>query len=156
MADTSGLGSALGDFRKALASHKAEDGSTTPDLLGPANLKVVVGSAADSLGKAENEVIRGNLRAEQITERLNEIPRLVAPFQIDALYVEIAKVENALQQSLRSEVSTRNTYHATFERSSDTLTSEQNTLINWAHSKPLVSTFIRSCWVGMTRQWSAR
>src|SRR5579863_1531771 len=135
--DESGLRSALDGLGKQLASHKREDGSSTPDLMEPANLKDLVQRANAALDKMKEEADQPEVTADQISEKRNRLPKLVFPFEVDPLYGQTANVQNALRLTLKADLSPVSTYSFSYDRQSDTLTCEQSTLIILAGQQPI-------------------
>jgi hypothetical protein len=150
ISDDAGLGTALAGLHNELSPHKQEDGSSTPDLLDPATLKNLVQQVANVLDKAQSEALSGGLSADQITEKRNQLPKLVSRYQVDALYGQIANLENALRHALKVNLSPQSSYYFRYDRSSDTLSSEQKTLINLA-GQQAVSIDVCGTFAGLSR-----
>jgi hypothetical protein len=142
--DDAGLGIALANLRNQLATHRQEDGSSTPDLLEPATLMNLVQEATIALDKARTEALGPDIAADQLIEKRNQLPKLVSRFQVDSVYVQVANMENVLRHALNVNLSPQSGYYFRYDRSTDTLQSEQRTLISLAGQQPVsidVTTF---------------
>jgi hypothetical protein len=137
VSDDSGLGTALLNLRSQLASHKLDDGSSTPDLLEPATLKNLVQQANIALDQAQTEALGPEIAVDEIIVKRNQLPKLVSRYQVDSVYGQVANVENVLRHALNVNLSPQSSYYFKYSRSSDTLLSEQRTLINLAGQQPV-------------------
>jgi hypothetical protein len=123
--DEKGLGKALADLKAAL-----ERGPTKGEsLLNPPELKKHMDAAKAEIDGLEKKGLAEGQDPQKIREEIRAIPYALRAYDLDVLYVAAVALQNALEAALRVNLAPQSTYQSIYDRSTDTLTSEQSITI---------------------------
>jgi hypothetical protein len=117
-----GLGKALADVK---AAFDRGPGPNAESLLYAPQLKKHLDGARAEINKLEKEGLARGQDAQQVRDTILAIPYALRAFNLDPLYATTLALQNALQASLRVNLAPQSIYQSSYDRSADTLTSEQ-------------------------------
>lgn len=120
--DDQGLAKALGDLKAAL---ERGAGTNAVSLLNPPQLKKHMDGATAEIDKLEKEGLAGGQDPQQVRGRITAIPHALRTLQLDSLLATTVALQNALEASLGVNLAPQSIYQSSYDRSADTLTSEQ-------------------------------
>jgi hypothetical protein len=120
--DDEELGKALADLKAAFDQGA---GPNAESLLNAAQLKKHLDRATAEINKLEKDGLARGQDAQQVREKIVAIPYALRAFNLDPLGATTLVLQNALQASLRVNLTPQSTYQSRYDRSADTLTSEQ-------------------------------
>ncbi|HEY0336360.1 MAG TPA: hypothetical protein VGC70_03395 [Burkholderiales bacterium] len=122
LADEQGLGKALAELK---AAFDRGAGSNAEGLLNSSQLKKQLERATAEIDKLEKAGLAAGQDAQQVREKIGAIPDALRAFDLDSLYASTVALQGALEASLGVHLEPRSTYQSSYDRSADTLTSEQ-------------------------------